>query len=84
VEKMEIKMRFAVDITPDKLYHVTNMVMGRKGQHHVHTKEGYEQWKHGIADDDIFIGEAECDCGLKPGDVKEYDGHTWHNYKFDK
>ena len=40
-----IDMRFAVDITPDGLYHVTNMVRGMKGQHHVHTEESYDRWK---------------------------------------
>ena len=30
---MMIDLRFAVDVTPDGLHHVTNVVMGMRGQH---------------------------------------------------
>lgn len=81
-----IDVRFAVDITADGLYHVTNVVMGMHGQHHVHTKESYERWKKSgkIFDDRIIIGEGKCNCGMEPGDVEEYDGHRWHNNRFEK
>jgi hypothetical protein len=81
-----IDMRHAVDITPDGLYHVTNIVMGMRGQHHVHSKEGYERWKahNKIPDEKIIIGEGNCNCGMRPGDVEEYDGHKWHSDRFEK
>ncbi len=81
-----IDMRFAVDITTDGLYHVTNVIMGMRGQHHVHTKESYGRWKEQgkILDDKIIIAEGICNCGMVAGDVKEYDGHRWHNDRFEK
>jgi hypothetical protein len=80
-----IDMRYAVDITPDGLHHVTNVVMGMRGQHHVHTKEGYDCWKshNKIPDENIIIGEGNCNCGMNPGDVEEYDGHKWHSDRFE-
>jgi len=83
---MMIDVRFAVDITPDGLYHVTNVVMGMRGQHHVHSKESYERWKAqgNISDDRIIIGEGTCDCGMNPGDVEEFNGRRWHNDRFEK
>ena len=81
-----IDMRFAVDITPDGLYHVTNMVRGMKGQHHVHTEESYDRWKAqgNISDDRIMISEGTCNCDMKAGAVEEYDGHRWHSDRFEK
>lgn len=76
-------MSFYVTITEDELYHVQNYLMGRAGQHHVHTKEGFETWKGNVSDDDIKILSGKtCDCGLTPSQVREYTGKTWTSDKF--
>ena len=82
----EIRMLHAVDITDDGLYHITNVVLGMRGQHHVHNKESYERWKKQgkIFDEYITIGPGKCNCGMKSGDCEEYDGHRWHNERFEK
>ena len=81
-----IVMTHAVDITEDGLYHVTNCVMGMRGQHHVHTPESYARWKaaNKIPDEHIIIGPGKCECGMLPGDCEEHDGHRWHNDRFEK
>lgn len=81
-----IDMRFAVEITAEGFYHVTNVVNGMRGQHHVHTKKSYEKWKSegNITDDRIIIGKGTCDCGMKPGDVEEFNGRKWHSDRFEK
>ena len=69
--------------TSDGLVHVDNYVMGRHGQHHVHTKEGYLKWKNQkgaqTKDEDITYSKGTCTCGLDAGDVKEHDGEVWHD-----
>jgi hypothetical protein len=32
---------------------------------------------------EVKVVKGECNCGLKPGDVKEYDGYVWHNPKWE-
>jgi hypothetical protein len=51
----------------------------------VHSEKGFNYWKKNgkIADADIKTGTGSCTCGLKPGDVREYDGQLWHNAKFE-
>ena len=80
-----IDMRFVVDITEDGLYHVTNIVMGMRGQHHVHTRESYDRWKANVknADERILISEGKCNCEMNSGDCEEYDGERWHNGRFE-
>lgn len=79
-----IRMSFYVTITPDKMYHVQNVIMGQLGQHHIHNKKSYDKWKKGIRQENITISEGECNCGLKKsGDVREYDGREWHNKRFE-
>lgn len=68
------RMTFAVTITPDGLYHVQNGVAGMLGQHHVHSKEGFEAWRK--PDDDIRMGEGACACGLGDGDVRDHTGRV--------
>lgn len=71
---MNLRMRHYVTRTPDGLIHVQNTVMGYLGQHHVHTKEQFEEWiiKEGnIVAEDIFELEGKsCDCGLKAGEMR--------------
>ena len=78
-----IEMHFYVFRTKDGLYHVQNVVMGRLGQHHVHTEEGFKRWAKGIPERLIHMMMGECNCGLRPGDVMEYNGKVWHNPEFE-
>lgn len=81
---MSFEMNFYVTKTPDGLYHVQNIVMGHFGQHHIHNEKSFQKWKKGIAKKYIHINEGACSCGLaKSGDTREYDGHEWHNDKFE-
>jgi len=52
----------------DGSIHVQNAVMGMFGQHHVHDKKGFEEWKKGVNEEDIIYIDGECDCGLQIGD----------------
>jgi hypothetical protein len=29
------------------------------------------------------MGEKECDCNLKPGYIREYDGAVWYKPEFE-
>ncbi len=78
-----IRMTFYATECPDGTIHVQNVVMGHLGQHHVHTKESFQRWKKNVRDEDLKVSKGECNCGLKPGDVKEYDGQVWHNKKWE-
>jgi hypothetical protein len=76
-------MRFYATETPDGLIHVQNFVGPLRGQHHVHTKESFERWQRETGSSVEVLKKGECYCGLKAGDVREHDGFTWHNDKFD-
>jgi len=69
-------------IYDDGTVHVQNYVSGMAGQHHVHTLEGYRKWKGDLklkcSERKGKSGE-KCDCGLSPGQLKEYTGHVWEN-----
>jgi hypothetical protein len=81
---MSFEMHFYVVKTPDGLYHVQNIVAGHLGQHHVHSEKSYERWAQKVDKRLIhYLGERECNCGLKCGDIREYDGTVWHNPKFE-
>jgi len=81
---IDYRMRFYVHEDPDGNYHVQNAVAGHLGQHHVHSKASFESWKGQIKKQDLeMLDSAPCDCGLRPGDVREYDGRVWHNEKFE-
>lgn len=81
---MTIRMTYHVTITEDGFYHVQNVVMGHLGQHHVHTKKGYEFWLKNINNkEDIKVSKGKCNCDLNAGDVREYDGHIWHKQEFE-
>jgi hypothetical protein len=92
-------MTHYVIIDDEGLYHVQNMVIGRfpslydpLGQHHVHTKSGFQQWirENEVSLDDLggWLTEegyprakggfrhAKCDCGLEAGQVREHDGRV--------
>lgn len=62
--------------------HVQNMVAGMFGQHHVHTKRGFGRWRKEVGATVKWEGPGPCNCGLKPGQVREYDGHVWSNPQF--
>ena len=81
----ELKMMYYVSTNKDGTIHVQNCIMGRFGQHHVHSKKGFENWKKNISEKDIIKlkDTKDCNCNLKVGDVKEYDGTIWHNEKFE-
>lgn len=88
-----MSMRHEVRYGPDNTVHVQNIaIMGfmvAGGQHHVYSKQGFDNWvkRSGIRKEDIHpvktSGALPCGCGLKPGDVREYDGHVWHNGRFE-
>jgi hypothetical protein len=78
-----IEMHFYIVKNPDGTYHVQNVVMGMLGQHHVHTEKGFKEWSKNIDKRFIHFMDGVCNCGLKPGDVKEYDGKVWHNEKYE-
>ena len=75
-------MVFVVQLTPDGNCHVQNMVGGYLGQHHVHTEAGFEKWKKGVSEEDLRIARGRCSCGLKPSQVREYDGKVWQSNDF--
>ena len=50
---MNIRMKFYVKIDDKGIYHVQNVLMGRMGQKHTHTKEEFEQWSTDIDEKDI-------------------------------
>lgn len=77
------KMVHYVTITEDGLYHVQNYVGPYRGQHHVHTKKGFEYWLKNVDRKNVKVENGKCDCGLKAGDVREYDGQLWHNKEFE-
>ena len=64
----------------DELIHVTNMVGGYTGQHHVHDAEGFRVWSQGIdpplINTQALKGCRPCDCGLPAGGVK---CHHWQS-----
>jgi len=80
---LKIEMHFFATETPDGLIHVQNYVGAYRGQHHVHTRESFERWQRETGASVEEIRKGECNCGLKAGDVKEYDGYKWHNEKFE-
>lgn len=63
--------------------HVQNCVAGMDGQHHVHTLKGYRKWKKDVGGRNAIDTKAKpgamCDCGLAPGQMREYDGKVWEN-----
>lgn len=80
---MSIEMHFYVNRNKDGTIHVQNAVMGMIGQHHIHSKKGFEKWKQGITEKCITSLEGECNCGLKIGDVKDHHGNITHNDRFE-
>ena len=82
------RMVFEVKRNKDGTVHVQNIVLHMgiiyKGQHHVHTEEGFRKWleENKIDKDSLIYLEGECDCGLKAGYVKEYDGKVWFDERY--
>jgi hypothetical protein len=79
------EMRFEVTKTKDGLIHVQNCVGFLRGQHHVHTKQGYRQWlrmSKAKMRTITVLKPDKCDCGLKPSEVREYDGNKWTSKDF--
>jgi hypothetical protein len=79
---LSFKIYFYAVETPDGNIHVQNYVGIYRGQHHVHSKKGFKKW---LRENDLKVDvvKGKCDCGLKPGDIKEYDGVVWHNPRFE-
>lgn len=77
----EIRMQYFVSESEDGMLHVQNILMGMNGQHHVHTKDEYEKWKKNgkIESRDITMANKryKCNCGLKPGEVKDHEGRVY-------
>lgn len=76
------QMRFYVSINKDGTYHVQNAVAGNLGQHHVHTKDGFEKWKKDVDSDAIKMLNGQCNCGLDIGYVKSHTGTITYNPDF--
>jgi len=70
------EMHHYVTITKDGLYHVQNAVGGMFGQHHVHTKEGFEMWAKHVKGAFVHIVKGTCDCGLQDGFVRDHTGNV--------
>lgn len=78
------EMHFYVWRSRDDTYHVQNIVMGHLGQHHVHSERSYRRWAKKVDRRLIhYMGEKECDCNLKPGYIREYDGAVWYKPEFE-
>ena len=75
------RMHFYVTITPNGAYHVQNAVAGLLGQHHVHSKAGFERWRQ--PSDDLVESYGDCDCGLQVSQVRDHTGHVWNNPNFE-
>ena len=56
------------------LVHVSNMVGGYEGQHHVHTQASFKEWAKQIdpsALDTETLAKCEpCDCSLQAGEKR--------------
>ena len=78
----DVRMIHYVTIYDDGTVHVQNAVMGMPGQHHVHTLKGYKRWKKDVKVEKDCCEETKakkgqkCDCGLKPGQTKDHEGHV--------
>lgn len=79
---MKILIQFFATETPDGTIHIQNAIDGLPGQHHVHTKESFERWRSTLKPKYLEIKKGECSCGLRPGQVREYDGDVWFNDRF--
>lgn len=77
------QMDFKVSRLPDGTYHVQDRVGAFLGQHHVHSKEGFDRWEKKRKSGEISIEAApNCDCGMGVGFVKECNGKVWFNAAF--
>jgi len=81
------RMTFCCTRNGDGLIHVTNILAGMTGQHHVHDDESFAAWRAGISDEDILWDngkvkrtrsdkpwqhvEPHCPCGLTSGQSKD-------------
>ena len=67
------EMRFYCQRTPDGLIHVTNMLMGLQGQHHVHTDTEFRRWAASVTESlidwEVLKQSSPCTCGLQNGKV---------------
>jgi len=83
---LQFEMHFYITKTEDGLIHVQNYIRGIGGgigQHHVHNEDSFKRWKKDIDPKYLHISkEKTCNCGLKLGYVREYDGHVWFNDRF--
>lgn len=73
-------MRFYVHRNEDGSVHVQNALMGHAGQHHVHSPEGFDEWRS--KGDDIVEQSGQCNCDLSIGQVRDANGRVWDNPKF--
>ena len=56
----------------DGTIHVQNVIGGYLGQHHVHAQDSFGRWRRTVAQEDLVrVNVMVCDCGLKPGEVKQ-------------
>lgn len=68
-------MYFYVHKDPNGLYHIQNAVGPYLGQHHVHTKESFEEWREKVPAEQIeMMDDGLCDCGLSAGQVRSHTG----------
>jgi len=74
-----MELAFTATKTPDGNIHVQDMVGIMKGQHHVHSPEGFERWRKATLKDrpemNVEPKEGSC-CDLKPGYVRECNDST--------
>lgn len=78
---MAFEMEHLYQINNDGTVHVQNWVGPFAGQHHVHTKEGFEAWRKNVAGmNAVKRIRGQCACRLKPGQVRDYDGRIWSKF----
>lgn len=82
---MSDEMTFKVTECMDGALHVQNFTGMYLGQHHVHSKKGFEDWKKKAVPENkgkLKVEKGVCKCGLKPGWVRECNGKDWFNANF--
>jgi hypothetical protein len=65
-----LEMTFYVTREDDGTVHVQNTIGGLFGQHHVHTPEGFEEWRKPSDHIEEMQNTKPCTCGLAPGEMR--------------
>lgn len=67
-----------VAVAPDGACHVQDVHRFSLGQHRVYGAAAYARWRRSVTGGvPVEERQAACDCGLAPGQVREFTGTTW-------